>query len=503
MSIIRKLISVNAIIFVALIIGLANNVAISALFGLNRSIDAYFAAGILGQIFINLIVDYVGRNFLPIYSKRFNDSPEKASELASSILVILTLISIFVVIFLMYFSESIFDFILPGFSSEDLSITTVMFAIQAPSIVFMTINNVHEYVWQHAENYSRVAKARVCLSLALFFFIIAGYKLGNVYALAMGYLAGHIAAFFFLIYRIPYRFRFRMNFNDADVRRILTNSSLLTVSGLISRLRSPIQQYFASTLGPGSIAAFALANKICSPVYESALLGVRMIVFSRASKEAAEGSVDRLSELYNYSISAVILGVVPITTWVGLNNEALVVAIFQRGEFTSSMANLVSLALYGTVPTMVLFGLIPLLTNSFYALQRIIIPLFVLPIGTGIFYLAAKFLSMNYGIFGLALASTVAAAFTTLVLSIALHVLLPKFSAVQVVFRLFLYSAPSLLGGYLGLVASERLFSGGFFGLFVSLAILTLTYVAFLTLIRDRVFLRICRSIRNEFYPQP
>ena len=80
MSIIRKLISVNAIIFVALIIGLANNVAISAFFGLNRSIDAYFAAGILGQIFINLIVDYVGRNFLPIYSKRFNDSPEKASE---------------------------------------------------------------------------------------------------------------------------------------------------------------------------------------------------------------------------------------------------------------------------------------------------------------------------------------------------------------------------------------------------------------------------------------
>ena len=90
MSLVRKLISVNAIIFVALVIGFFNNVAISAFFGLNRSIDAYFAAGILGQIFINLIVDYVSRNFLPIYSKRFDDSPEQASKLTSSILVILT-----------------------------------------------------------------------------------------------------------------------------------------------------------------------------------------------------------------------------------------------------------------------------------------------------------------------------------------------------------------------------------------------------------------------------
>ena len=72
------------------------------------------------------------------------------------------------------------------------------------------------------------------LALMTVFFILAGHMLDNVYALAMGFLAGHIAAFVVMMYRIPYTFSFRINFNDTDVRRILTNSSLLTVSGLIT-----------------------------------------------------------------------------------------------------------------------------------------------------------------------------------------------------------------------------------------------------------------------------
>jgi len=165
------------------------------------------------------------------------------------------------------------------------------------------------------------------------------------------------------------------------------------------------------------------------------------------------------------------------------------------------MANLVTLALYGAVPSIVLFGLMQLLTNSFYALQRIAIPLIVLPIGTGIFFVAAKFLSMKFGIFGLTLAGTIAAAFTSLVLTIALNYLLPKFSAVQVIFRLFLYLAFSLLGGYLGLLLGEQLGAGGVSGLVISLAVLAITYVAFLALIRDRIFLRVWRALRSEFFP--
>lgn len=499
MSVVRKLISVNAIIFGALLIGFLNNVAISAFFGLNRSIDAYFAANILGQLFLNLIVDYVSRNFLPIYSQRFNESPEGAFRLASSIIIILTSAAILIVLLLLSVSRELFDFLLPGFTSDELSIVTKMFSIQAFAIVFMTMNNVNEYVWQHSENYVRVVIARVFLPLSLLVFIVAGYLLDNVYALAMGYLTGHIVAFLVMAYGVPYKFTFRVDVRDDGVRRILLNSSLLTLSGLITRLRAPISQYFGSFLGPGAISAIALANKICSPVYESALLGVRMIVFSRASREAARGNLVKLADLYDYSISAVSLAIIPIATWVGLNNKLIVTTVFQHGEFTDAMADLVTLALFGAVPTMVLFGLMQLLTNSFYALQRLAVPLFVLPIGTGVFYLAARQLSETLGVFGLTLAGSIAAAFSAITLAGALSFALPNFSAARVGARMMIYMVVSFAGGYAGTLAAAQLPVGGPISLLTSLIILGLVYIAVLFVIRDNTFLRIFDSLRSEF----
>jgi peptidoglycan biosynthesis protein MviN/MurJ (putative lipid II flippase) len=155
MSNVRKLFSVNAIMFVSLFIGFLNNVAIAGFFGLNRAVDAYFAADILGSMFMYLIVDYVGKNFLPTYATRFQQSPEDAGKVASIVVTLLALAAIVVVILLLIFAEPLFTFLLPGFSDADIQVTTRMFSIQAPAIVLMTINNFHQYVWQHGEHYNR------------------------------------------------------------------------------------------------------------------------------------------------------------------------------------------------------------------------------------------------------------------------------------------------------------------------------------------------------------
>ena len=410
MSNVRKLFSVNAIIFVSLFIAFLNNVAIAGFFGLSRAVDAYFAANILGSMFMYLIVDYVGKNFLPTYATRFQESPEKAGQMASTVVTLLALMAAIIVALLLTFAEPIFTFLLPGFSDEDVQVTTRMFAIQAPSIVLMTVNNLHQYVWQHDEKYNRVAFARMFLPLGLLFFITGGYFFGSVYALPMGFLAGHLMSAFVLVYKLPYRFRPNIDFRNPDVRKILTNSALLTGTGLIARLRGPIMQYFGSQLGEGAIAAMSIAMKLCRPIYKTCLMGVHMIVFSRSAREVAKGNVDKLADIYNYALSAVLLGTMPIAVWMGLNAKPLINVLFLRGEFTSAMAELAVLALLGMVASVVFQGLVKLLSHSFYAMHRIEIPMVVMPLGTSVFFVATKFLSEAYGLFGLTLANSVVAA---------------------------------------------------------------------------------------------
>jgi peptidoglycan biosynthesis protein MviN/MurJ (putative lipid II flippase) len=170
MSNVRKLFSVNAIVFVSLVIGFMNNIAIGGVFGLSRAVDAYFAAAILGSMFMYLIVDYLGKNFLPTYSACYHESPEDAGRVASAIVTLLALIALATVVILLIFAESIFGFLLPGFSDADVHVTTQMFAIQSPSIILMTVNNFHQYIWQHDERYSRVAFARLFLPFMLLVF---------------------------------------------------------------------------------------------------------------------------------------------------------------------------------------------------------------------------------------------------------------------------------------------------------------------------------------------
>ena len=171
MSNVRKLFSVNAIVFVSLFIGFLNNVAIGGVFGLNRAVDAYFAAGILGSMFMYLIVDYLGKNFLPIYSTSYHESPDNAAKVASTVVTLLSLFAAAVAGIFVIFAEPIFSVLLPGFSDEDVLVTARMFGIQAPAIVLMTINNFHQYIWQHDERYSRVAFSRMFLPLMLLVFI--------------------------------------------------------------------------------------------------------------------------------------------------------------------------------------------------------------------------------------------------------------------------------------------------------------------------------------------
>jgi len=497
MSNVRKLFSVNAIIFVSLFIGFLNNVAIGGFFGLSRAVDAYFAANILGSMFMYLIVDYVGKNFLPIYATRFHESPEKAGEMASIVVTLLALVAASIVVLLLIFAEPIFTLLLPGFSVEDVQVTTRMFAIQAPSIVLMTINNLNQYVWQHDENYNRVAFARLFLPLGLLFFITGGYFFGSVYALSMGFLAGHLMSTLVLMYRLPYRFRPQINFRNPDVRKILTNSALLTGTGLIARLRGPIMQYFGSQLGEGAIAAMSIAMKLCRPIYKTCLMGVHMIVFSRSAREVAKGNVDKLADIYNYALSAVLLGTMPIAVWMGLNAEPLINVLFLRGEFTSAMAALAVLALLGTVANIVFQGLVKLLSHSFYAMHKIIIPMVVMPLGTVVFFIATKLLSEAYGLFGLTLANSVVGAMMTVVMAFILAYILPNFSAVLVVKRIVLYLVLAAIGGFAGLKFSEFAGLDGLSRLIVSFVILLIPYIGLLWVSQETIFVRILKSLRT------
>ena len=96
--------------------------------------------------------------------------------------------------------------------------------------------------------------------------------------------------------------------------------------------------------------------------------------------------------------------------WLGVNREAIISLVFERGAFSGEMVQLVALALLGSLPAAILLAVNQILSNGFYAMDMVKVPALIMPLGTLLYVPVAAVLTKNFGIFGLALSSTFAAA---------------------------------------------------------------------------------------------
>src|SRR5262245_17264831 len=381
----RGLLTVNALVLGALAIGFLNNVIIAAIFGLTRRVDAFFAASMLPSLFMALCVDYLGKNFLPVLATAKHESAESASTLTSSVVTIMGLFAVVVAVLLVLLSGPLFTLLLPGFEPDERVLVSRYFSIMAPAIVFMAINTFHEYVWQYEERFVYVSASRLALPAANLGGMLLFAPFAGEYCLPIGFLVGHVVVFFMLLARAPYRYRPRIMIRADLERRVFTNSAIVMSTGLIARTKSIIMNYLGSTLGGGAIAALALATKLTEPLERSAFSGLRMVMFSHTARLFVERTERALSEVYRLGLCISFLLLAPLLWWVTLNGDEIVRVFFQRGQFTPEMAGLVTGALVGLVPSVLFIGLNQLLTNAFYAMDKVKVPAIVMPFGTVVY----------------------------------------------------------------------------------------------------------------------
>jgi putative peptidoglycan lipid II flippase len=452
MSTARSLLLVNAIVFGTMLIGMGNNILIANFFGLTRLLDSYYAALVIPEMCASLFLDFLGRNFLPAYAAVRQADPERAARLASAVITIVGLAAAAIVGVMIVLARPFFTSLLPGFAPAELDEVVTFFYIVSPAIVLMAISTFNEYVYQHKEQYVRMALYRAAVPGAILAAVIFGEEALGEYALAIGFVTGHALMFVLLAATSGYRYRPRLTFEQGVLRRIFLNSGILIGAGFIGRTRGLITQYFCSQLGAGSLSALTLANKIALPLHQSSLLAMRMMVFTKSVKLFVTDEHERLGELYRLMITFVLLVLTPITAWVVLESEPIVELLFLRGEFTIDMSEIVVLATVGIALGVPFAGANETLSNAFYATNRTGVIAAVIPAGTVVYLIAAAFATSRLGVLGIALSEVLVEIVVFVVLTLAFAGQNARFSRAHVAFKLFKY----------GVVAAATMYAAAF-----------------------------------------
>ena len=436
----RAVVNVNALVLVALGIGLVNNALIAALFGLGHDVDAFFAAAALPNLFMYLCVDYLGKNFLPVLGKAKAIGDGCADGVTSSVVTIVALLAAAVTAALFVFREPLFAVMLPGFDTAALEQVSRYFAIMAPGIVLMAVNTLHEYVWQYDERFTHVSLSRTALPLANLLGLLLLAPWLGVYCLPAAHLLGHATVFVMLAWRIPYRYRLRIELRPGLERRVFGNSAIVMSTGLLARSKSLIVNYLGSQLGPGAITALALASKLTEPLERSIFTGIRMLMFSTTVRLLAARDRRNLGALYSSGLRASFLVLAPLLWWIALDSDVIVQALFQRGRFTPEMATLVAAVLVGLVPSVLFIGVNQLMSNAFYAMDRVKVPAIVMPLGTLVYLAVALPLSSSLGVPALAIATSIATSVLFAILLLALARQLPEIELLRIAGELAVYA---------------------------------------------------------------
>jgi peptidoglycan biosynthesis protein MviN/MurJ (putative lipid II flippase) len=226
-----------------------------------------------------------------------------------------------------------------------------------------------------------------------------------------------------------------------------------------------------------------------------------MLMFSRTARFAVDGNSSEIARLHQIGIQASFLLLTPLLWWMGLHADVIVRSLFLRGEFDLRMATMVSLALIGALPS-VLFGVNTLLSNAFYAMDRIAVPALVMPLGTLILLGVAPVLSARYGVLGLTLGTSISMAAVLLLLVTLLSRRVTEFRAMGTVWALARYSFIAALAlGVLALAFDHYglspLLSAG-----LSLPAGLLIYVLLLLALRDSTLEFVYRFVRKAL-PAP
>lgn len=412
------------IILTSKITGFFRDIVLAQTFGAGEITDAYLTALNIPVVLFDGISAALGTTFIPIYFKiKSSKGQEEVNKFTSNILNIVILVSLVFVLLGVIFAPYIVKIFAVGFKGDVFDLTVNYSKILIFSMVFIAINGlVSSYL---------VASGNVYISGAITIpfniFVIIAIIFASVtesYVMVYGTLIAYIAQLLFqlpLLIKKGYKHRLTVNLRDENIRQILFLVIPVFIGSYINQINAVVNRTLASTLDSGSITALNYANKLNMFAVGVIAVAISTIMYPILSKLASEGNKKLFKINISKSINMIVIIMLPIMVVMTTFSKEIVKVLFEEGSFNSHDTYLTSTALFFYSIGILAYGLKELLAKSFYSLQDTKTPVRNATISVVINIVFSIILVNIMGIGGLALASSISATVTTMLLLISLR----------------------------------------------------------------------------------
>ncbi len=363
------------------LLGILRDRLLASEFGAGRELDLYYAAFQIPDFMVMLFVLGAGSAaILPIFQEYLLRDKEEARRLIYDLSGFFLVGSILVAAFAFFTAPFLVEFIAPGFSVEDKSLTSTLTRLMLLSPIFFGLSGIFSSVVQSFQRFFVYALAPLLYNLGIiigiFFFVPIFGILGLGWGVILGSLL-HLGIHWLTVRELGFSMSLGFGRISDGVRRVLRLSFPRVLSLSLSQLTGVVLIAFGSTLAEGSIAVFQLSqNLYFMPV---GIFGISYAValFPRLSRAYIAKEAKVFFDELHLGIRSILFWVMPTMVLFIVLRAHIVRVALGAGQFswedtrlTAALLAIFSLSLFAN-------ALMSLLIKGFYALENTWRPLFI------------------------------------------------------------------------------------------------------------------------------
>ncbi|NLN48190.1 MAG: murein biosynthesis integral membrane protein MurJ [Clostridiales bacterium] len=456
---------ITMITIVAKIVGFGREMALSFVYGASEISDAYLIANTIPNVIFGAVSSGLIAAFIPMYSKIREESGEiKADRFTNNLVNLLVIKCTMIVLIGIVFTNQIVKIFASGFESELLNLTADFTRISLLAIYFMGLASIFTGYLQLKGNHVVPALISLSFNFGLISSIFLSSKF-NIYMLAIGIPIAAGLKFAIMIpsvYRMGFRYKLFMSFRDKDLLKMAYITAPVILGLSVNQLNVLVDRTLASQITTGGISALNYASRLNGFVHGIFVLPAITVLYPSISKLVAENKMERLKKTLSESITGINLLVTPAIIGSIIFATPIVNLLFGRGSFNEEATVMTSSALVYYSLGMVSVGLRELLSRVFYSMQDTKTPMINATIGMLLNIALNFWLTRFMGLDGLAMATSISATVTLVLMFMSLRSKIGAFGITNV-FKSFLKILISSL--IMGLVA---MLSFSFFSTIIS-----------------------------------
>jgi putative peptidoglycan lipid II flippase len=398
-------------------LGFAKEIVIADNFGLSELVDTFYIAILIPTFVNNVFLGGYQSVFIPNYVHELKSGNNIGAFQSTSFIVTLGSALLFCLISILV-TDVYLEFFFDGHTPKYYELVKLQFYYILPSMIFWGLSSLLSGILNIDDEFTYSTLSHVFTPISIIACLVFFKEELGVIVLAFGTLVGAILSFLFLLILSFKRKLIKIakpNFLSNNTIEMLRQIPAKLSSNILSGMNQIVDQYFAAKLVVGSIAALNYGVKI--PMFSIGIITMALgnVLLPYFSKKAAENRKKSFIQLQKI-LKVIIIGSSIMALILILLSTPIISIIFEHNAFTANDTKIVSriqqmylIQVPAYIIAIILVRFLESINkNKFMAYVSLI----CLVLNIALNYALIE----KYGVYGLALATSVVAIINSIIL---------------------------------------------------------------------------------------